>query len=96
MTATKSIKPRKKESYIQNIFFLLLAILSIPFILIIATIYYFIHKDKNENILFENEHFKINIQDYLPTENSQEWDIFNNFCINCTEYCDDDFLFFLN
>ena len=48
----------------------------------------------SKNILFENEHFKLKKEDYLPDENSQEYKIFNDFCVKSNEYLDDGYLFY--
>ena len=48
----------------------------------------------SKNILFENEQFKLKKEDYLPDENSQEYKIFNDFCVKSNEYLDDDYIFY--
>ena len=60
---------------------------------------FFGNKDKtniktSKNILFENEQFKLKKEDYLPDENSQEYKIFNDFCVKSNEYLDDDYIFY--
>ena len=44
----------------------------------------------SKNILFENEQFKLKKEDYLPDENSQEYKIFNDFCVKSNEHFNDD------
>ena len=48
----------------------------------------------SKNILFENEQFKLKKEDYLPDENSQEYKIFDDFCVKSNEYLDDGYLFY--
>ena len=48
----------------------------------------------SKNILFENEQFKLIKEDYLPDENSQEYKIFNDFCVKSNEYLDDGYIFY--
>jgi hypothetical protein len=48
----------------------------------------------SKNILFENEQFKLKKEDYLPDENSQEYKIFDDFCVKSNEYLDDGYIFY--
>ena len=48
----------------------------------------------SKNILFENEHFTLKKEDYLPDENSKEYKIFDDFCVKSNEYLDDGYLFY--